>query len=300
MKVTIDHIGIAVSSLEDALAFYRDALGLVVEAPEEVPSQRVRAHFIPAGETRHRTARSHGRRFADREVRRETRTRPPPHHASCRRHRGSARAAESARRPAHRRHAAGGGTRVARGLHPPIERARRARRAEAGRPSDRAMTFGDLELIPLLDGFFRLDGGAMFGVVPKPLWERRAAPDEKNRIRLGLRPLARARRKDDDHRRGDRRQDGREELRHLRHRSRPRPRCVAGGGRADGGRHRDRAGLAPPFRSCRRLHEAGRLGRADALAFRTPGTSCGPPSGRTPRTRTSATGPAICPRTSSR
>ncbi len=51
MKVTIDHIGIAVSSLEDALAFYRDALGLVVEAPEEVPSQRVRAHFIPAGES---------------------------------------------------------------------------------------------------------------------------------------------------------------------------------------------------------------------------------------------------------
>lgn len=51
MRVTIDHIGIAVSSLEDALAFYRDALGLAVEAPEEVPSQRVRAHFIPAGET---------------------------------------------------------------------------------------------------------------------------------------------------------------------------------------------------------------------------------------------------------
>jgi methylmalonyl-CoA/ethylmalonyl-CoA epimerase len=51
MKVTIDHIGIAVSSLADALAFYRDALGLVVEAPEEVPSQRVRAHFIPAGES---------------------------------------------------------------------------------------------------------------------------------------------------------------------------------------------------------------------------------------------------------
>ena len=51
MKATIDHIGIAVSRLEDALAFYRDALGLVVDAPEEVPSQRVRAHFIPAGET---------------------------------------------------------------------------------------------------------------------------------------------------------------------------------------------------------------------------------------------------------
>jgi glyoxylase-like metal-dependent hydrolase (beta-lactamase superfamily II) len=51
------------------------------------------------------------------------------------------------------------------------------------------MQFGDLELISLTDGFFRLDGGAMFGVVPKPLWEKRAPADEKNRITLGLRPL---------------------------------------------------------------------------------------------------------------
>jgi glyoxylase-like metal-dependent hydrolase (beta-lactamase superfamily II) len=51
------------------------------------------------------------------------------------------------------------------------------------------MQFGDLTLTPLWDGSFRLDGGAMFGVVPKPLWEKRAPADEKNRIRLGLRPL---------------------------------------------------------------------------------------------------------------
>jgi glyoxylase-like metal-dependent hydrolase (beta-lactamase superfamily II) len=51
------------------------------------------------------------------------------------------------------------------------------------------MIFGDLELLSLFDGFFRLDGGAMFGVVPKPLWEKRAPADEKNRILLGLRPL---------------------------------------------------------------------------------------------------------------
>lgn len=50
MKATLDHIGIAVSDLSAALAFYRDALGLEVETPEEVPSQRVRAHFIPVGE----------------------------------------------------------------------------------------------------------------------------------------------------------------------------------------------------------------------------------------------------------
>lgn len=51
------------------------------------------------------------------------------------------------------------------------------------------MRFGDFEIISLLDGFFRLDGGAMFGSVPKPLWERRAPADERNRIHLGLRPL---------------------------------------------------------------------------------------------------------------
>src|SRR5687767_14606462 len=49
MKAVLDHIGIAVSNLEQALAFYRDGLGLHVEPPEEVASQRVRAHFAPAG-----------------------------------------------------------------------------------------------------------------------------------------------------------------------------------------------------------------------------------------------------------
>lgn len=48
--MSIDHVGVAVSNLREALAFYQDALGLAVEAPEEVPSQRVRAHFIPAGD----------------------------------------------------------------------------------------------------------------------------------------------------------------------------------------------------------------------------------------------------------
>lgn len=51
------------------------------------------------------------------------------------------------------------------------------------------MRLGALELVSLSDGFFRLDGGAMFGVVPKPLWEKRAPADERNRILLGLRPL---------------------------------------------------------------------------------------------------------------
>ena len=49
MKATIDHVGIAVSDLQQSLAFFRDAIGLELEAPEEVPSQRVRAHFLAAG-----------------------------------------------------------------------------------------------------------------------------------------------------------------------------------------------------------------------------------------------------------
>jgi methylmalonyl-CoA/ethylmalonyl-CoA epimerase len=51
VKATLDHIGIAVGDLGQALAFYRDALGLEIEPPEEVASQRVRAHFIPVGES---------------------------------------------------------------------------------------------------------------------------------------------------------------------------------------------------------------------------------------------------------
>ncbi len=52
-----------------------------------------------------------------------------------------------------------------------------------------SITLGSLELVPLCDGFFMLDGGAMFGVVPKPLWERVAPADARNRIRMAMRPL---------------------------------------------------------------------------------------------------------------
>jgi glyoxylase-like metal-dependent hydrolase (beta-lactamase superfamily II) len=45
---------------------------------------------------------------------------------------------------------------------------------------------GDFELIVCTDGTYRLDGGAMFGVVPKTLWQKRAPSDEQNRILLGL------------------------------------------------------------------------------------------------------------------
>jgi glyoxylase-like metal-dependent hydrolase (beta-lactamase superfamily II) len=48
------------------------------------------------------------------------------------------------------------------------------------------MKLGAFEIYPLSDGSFRLDGGAMFGVVPKALWQRCCAADELNRIPLSL------------------------------------------------------------------------------------------------------------------
>ncbi len=46
------------------------------------------------------------------------------------------------------------------------------------------MQLGAWQLDTVSGGRFRLDGGAMFGVVPKPLWQRATAPDEHNRIPL--------------------------------------------------------------------------------------------------------------------
>ncbi|MFN2384070.1 MAG: MBL fold metallo-hydrolase [Gemmatimonadota bacterium] len=51
------------------------------------------------------------------------------------------------------------------------------------------LDLGSWRVTVLNDGFQRLDGGAMFGVVPKPLWERRIPADDRNRIRLALRCL---------------------------------------------------------------------------------------------------------------
>jgi LAO/AO transport system kinase len=48
-RARLDHVGIAVADPAQALAFYRDALGLDVHASEDVGSQRVRAHFLSAG-----------------------------------------------------------------------------------------------------------------------------------------------------------------------------------------------------------------------------------------------------------
>ena len=51
------------------------------------------------------------------------------------------------------------------------------------------MKLGDLEFHILNDGTFRLDGGAMFGVIPRPMWERVSPPDERNRILMAMNSL---------------------------------------------------------------------------------------------------------------
>ena len=53
----------------------------------------------------------------------------------------------------------------------------------------RTRTLGAFRIHALEAGLQRLDGGAMFGVVPKPLWEKRIPADERNRIPLAMRCL---------------------------------------------------------------------------------------------------------------
>ena len=48
------------------------------------------------------------------------------------------------------------------------------------------MKLGAFDIYAVTDGRFRLDGGAMFGVVPKALWQKCCPADELNRIRLWL------------------------------------------------------------------------------------------------------------------
>lgn len=50
-------------------------------------------------------------------------------------------------------------------------------------------TLGDFELTILSDGIYHADGGAMFGVVPRVMWEKRIAPDERNAIPMALNSL---------------------------------------------------------------------------------------------------------------
>jgi len=52
-----------------------------------------------------------------------------------------------------------------------------------------SLTLGDFELSIFSDGIYSLDGGAFFGVIPKIMWSRKAAADERNYVQSGLNSL---------------------------------------------------------------------------------------------------------------
>jgi hypothetical protein len=58
-----------------------------------------------------------------------------------------------------------------------------------GLPLSRSTQVGSIRIHGIEAGAQHLDGGDMFGVVPKPLWERRIPADVRNRIPLALRCL---------------------------------------------------------------------------------------------------------------
>jgi methylmalonyl-CoA epimerase len=194
MRAILDHVGIAVEHLDEALAFYRDALGLHVEPPEEVASQRVRAHFVPAGPAALELLESTADDSAI--ARYIARRGPGLHHITLRvddieaalaqlRTRG-VRLVDEVPRP-------GAEGALVAFIHPSAAHGVLVELKQAAPPRVRLgvqrLPFGDLQLTTLHDGPFRLDGGAMFGVVPRPLWERHTPADDRHRIQLAMRPL---------------------------------------------------------------------------------------------------------------
>lgn len=208
MKAVLDHVGIAVKDLDAALAFYRDALGLEIEASEEVASQRVRAHFVPADERRDRGGRVPGvklellegtaptspiAKFVDKRG-------PGLHHITLRvddiraalgdlKARGVRLIDEEPRSGAEGALVAFIHPSSAHGVLVELKQSPNQSAIFNLQSAIQRFSLGNLELISVCDGFFRLDGGSMFGVVPKTLWSPKAPPDDRNRIRLAMRPL---------------------------------------------------------------------------------------------------------------
>jgi methylmalonyl-CoA epimerase len=197
MKAILDHVGIAVKDLPAALAFYRDALGLEVEPPEEVASQRVRAHFLPVGQASLELLEATA---PDSPIAKYVEKRGPGlHHVTLRvddvraaveqlKSRG-VRMIDDVPRPG-----AEGSTiafvhpSATHGVLIELKQAPHGAQAPLSSPVTRYL-LGDFELISVCDGFLHLDGGAMFGVVPKALWSRKTPSDDRNRITLAMRPL---------------------------------------------------------------------------------------------------------------
>jgi methylmalonyl-CoA epimerase len=194
VKAVLDHVGVAVRSLEDARAFFGERLGLDVRPPEAVADQQVRVQSVPLGGASIElvappSAESPIARFLSRRG-------PGLHHVTLRV--GDLRAAlahleAQGVRLVDREPRKGADGALVAFVHPSaahgvlVELTERA----TSRPTleVRSLTLGDLRLTTLHDGSFRLDGGAMFGVVPRQLWERRVPADDRHRIQLAMRPL---------------------------------------------------------------------------------------------------------------
>lgn len=199
MKAVLDHIGIAVKELDAALAFYRDALGLEIEASEEVASQKVRAHFVRVGESKLELLEATA---PDSPIAKYVEKRGSGlHHITLRvddvaaalarlKARGARLIDEQPRPGAEGALVAFVHPSAAHGVLVELKQTKaEERRAATDQASIQRFTLGDLELISLLDGFIRLDGGALFGIVPRPVWSATFPPDDKNRVRLAMRPL---------------------------------------------------------------------------------------------------------------
>jgi len=194
MKAVLDHVGIAVKDFPAALAFYRDALGLEIEAPEEVASQHVRAHFVAVGGPKLELLEATAPESAI--AKSIDRRGPGLHHITLRvddirlalaqlKARG-VRLVDDQPRP-------GAEGALVAFIHPSAAAGVLVELKQVALSSRLSAisryTVGDLELISVCDGFFRLDGGSMFGIVPRPLWEKKAPADDRNRITLAMRPL---------------------------------------------------------------------------------------------------------------
>ena len=193
MRAVLDHVGIAVKDLEASLAFFRDALGLHVEPPEDVASQRVRAQFVSTGPSSLELLQATA---PDSPISKFLGKRGPGlHHITLRvddihealaqlRVRGVRLIDEEPRAGAEGAAVAFIHPSSAQGVLVELKQAPVARPV-AERP--RTIRLGDIDIVTVSDGFFYLDGGAMFGVVPKTFWEKKAPPDDRNRIRMAMR-----------------------------------------------------------------------------------------------------------------
>ncbi len=194
MKAVLDHIGIAVADLPAALAFYHDALGLEVEGSEVVAAQHVHAHFVPVGgpalELLEATApESPIARYMEKRG-------PGLHHITLRVDDIEAALtqlkARAVRLIDQQPRPGAEGAMVA-FIHPSAAHGVLVELKQAPDTypplAVQRHQVGDLQLTVLYDGVFRLDGGSMFGIVPKALWEKKAPADDRNRIHLAMRPL---------------------------------------------------------------------------------------------------------------